>query len=198
MTIAGPDVGLTAEGLVRLYQKGWFPMAEQDGDIRLHRPARRAVFDLERLRPDATTERHLRTGRYSITVDQAFEAVMRGCAARPETWIDERLIEAYTALHRMGKAHSVEVLREGDLVGGIYGVSLGAAFFGESLFGVNNAGKVAFYAMAARLRNAGCLLFDTQYINDFTRSLGAIEIDAADFDRRLRNALNQETHFPCD
>lgn len=194
-----PVVGvqLPAEELRELYMSGWFPMAEPSGEIFIHRPDPRAIFDLHALQPDATTARHLRTGRFTITVDRCFEEVMRRCADREETWIDERLIAAYTDLHRMGDAHSVEAWRDGDLVGGIYGVALGAAFFGESLFGMNNAGKAAFHALVSRLREGGYQILDTQYINEFTRSLGAFEIDAAEFDRRLHSALNQEARFPC-
>lgn len=192
------ESGLTAHDLIELYRQGIFPMAESDGPIVLHRPGKRAIFDLERIAADATTSRHLRTGRFVITVNQRFEEVMRHCADREETWIDERLIAAYAELHRLSHAHSVEVWREGLLVGGIYGVAIGAAFFGESLFGVNNAGKAAFHALAQRLRQGGYRLFDSQYINDFTRALGAFEIDGADFDRQLREALKHEARFPCD
>ncbi len=197
MSRAGKGRAAPAVDLLEIYRQGWFPMVEHDGSIRLHRPRRRAIFDLHALRPDATTARHLRNGRFTITVDACFEQVMRGCADRPETWIDERLIAAYTELHRAGHAHSVEAWREGELVGGIYGVSLGAAFFGESLFGMNNAGKAAFHALAALLREGGYLLLDSQYINDFTHSLGAFEIDADAFDDRLRQALKHEARFPC-
>ncbi|MBK7945864.1 MAG: leucyl/phenylalanyl-tRNA--protein transferase [Flavobacteriales bacterium] len=197
MSLIGANVALGAEDLRLLYRQGWFPMAESNGELYLHRPDRRAVFNLDALRPDDTTSRQLRTGRFTITVDRCFEEVMRRCADREETWIDERLIAAYTDLHRLGDAHSVEVWRDGGLVGGIYGVALGGAFFGESLFGMNNAGKAAFHALVARLREGGYVLFDSQYINDFTRSLGAFEIDAADFNRQLQRALSQEARFPC-
>lgn len=197
MSTGQADARLTAADLIALYEQGWFPMAEPNGDIHVHRPERRAIFNLEALGPDPVTARHLRTGRFTITLDRCFEQVMRRCADRPETWIDERLIAAYTELHLLGHAHSVEAWRDGQLVGGIYGVSLGAAFFGESLFGTNNAGKAAFHALAARLREGGYQLFDSQYINPFTRSLGAFEIDADAFDQRLRQALKHEARFPC-
>jgi leucyl/phenylalanyl-tRNA--protein transferase len=183
--------------LVELYSHGVFPMADPDGAIRLHDPGRRAVFDLAALKPDRTTARHLRNGRYTLTVDRCFEQVMRGCADREETWIDERLIAAYTDLHRHGHAHSVEAWQGPRLVGGIYGVALGAAFFGESMFGANNAGKVVFHALAELLRTGGFVLFDTQYINPFTRSLGAYEIRRDAFQRRLAEALSMNARFPC-
>lgn len=198
MSAVAIDRELSAHDLVDLYRQGIFPMAGSDGPIVLHRPRRRAIFDLELIAMDPTTARHLRTQRFGITVDRCFEEVMRRCADREETWIDERLIAAYTELHRQGLAHSVESWRGGMLVGGIYGVSIGAAFFGESLFGMNNAGKAAFHALVRRLRQGGYLLFDSQYINDFTRAIGAFETDAADFDRRLHQALKHEARFPCD
>ena len=198
MVDAEADLGLSADVLLQLYQRGWFPMVEDDGVIHIHRPVRRAVFELSSLKPDTTTARHLRTGRFTITVNRCFEEVMRRCADRAETWIDDRMIDAYTELHRQGHAHSVEAWSEGKLVGGIYGVALGAAFFGESLFGVNNAGKAAFFALAAELRSARFMLFDSQYINPFTRSLGAFEISATDFDRRLKDAQASNARFPCE
>jgi len=198
MIAAETDLRLSADVLLRLYQRGWFPMVEDDAVIHIHRPVRRAVFELTNLKPDPTTARHLRTGRFAITLNRSFEEVMRRCADRAETWIDDRMIAAYTDLHRRGHAHSVEAWHEGRLVGGIYGVALGAAFFGESLFGLNNAGKAAFHALAEKLRASGYMLFDSQYINPFTRSLGAFEIDAAEFDRRLKEALLASARFPCE
>lgn len=170
-------------------------MVGSDGRIGVHRPDPRAIFNLNAVSPDATTARHLRTGRFTITANACFEEVMRRCADREETWIDERMIAAYSALHEQGLAHSVEAWRDGELAGGIYGVALGAAFFGESLFGTGNAGKAAFHALAQRLRAGGFVLFDTQYINPFTQSLGAFEIAAEEFDARLRDALSQEATF---
>ncbi|MFZ1693809.1 MAG: leucyl/phenylalanyl-tRNA--protein transferase [Flavobacteriales bacterium] len=187
---------LTPELLLAAYSKGIFPMVGEGGAIEWHQPDPRAVFELERISPpDRPTRRLLEQA--AVTVDTAFEEVMRRCADREETWIDDHMVAAYTQLHRQGHAHSVELRLNGELIGGIYGVAIGAAFFGESLFGTNNAGKAAFFALVARLRNNGFMLFDTQYMNDFTRALGAVEITAADFDQRLRRALNQEARFPC-
>ncbi|HRD53081.1 MAG TPA: leucyl/phenylalanyl-tRNA--protein transferase [Flavobacteriales bacterium] len=187
---------LTPELLLAAYSNGIFPMVGEGSVLEWHKPDPRAVFDLDCIPvPDRATRRLI--GQATVAVDTAFEEVMRRCADREKTWIDERMVAAYTQLHRQGHAHSVEVWLNEELVGGIYGVSLGAAYFGESLFGTNNAGKAAFFALVARLREAGCLVFDTQYINDFTRSLGATEIPAAEFDRRLRHALNHEAPFPC-
>lgn len=188
--------GLSATILLAAYRAGIFPMVGRSGAIEWHRPDPRAIFELDRIPPpDRPTRRLLE--RATVTMDTAFEEVMHRCAAREETWIDARMIDAYAQLHRMGHAHSLEVRCRGELVGGIYGVRLGAAFFGESLFGRNNAGKAAFHAIVERMRVAGILLFDTQYINDFTRSLGAFEVDADAFDHRLRQALDHDIVFPC-
>ncbi|MBK7384781.1 MAG: leucyl/phenylalanyl-tRNA--protein transferase [Flavobacteriales bacterium] len=181
--------------LLKAYTRGVFPMAHDDGELYWHEPDPRAVFNLASIQPDPTTARVMRSGRYAITRDLKFEAVMRACAVRDETWIDERIIGSYVALHATGHAHSVEV-REGEkLIGGIYGVALGGAFFGESMFGVNNAGKVAFYSLVKHIQQQGFVLFDSQYINPFTKRLGAIEIPKADFMQRLDHALSLTAHF---
>lgn len=195
MSTAGRHQTLDATTLLKAYAIGAFPMAHEDGDLYWHRPDPRAIFELGALAPDRVTARQLRNGHFAITVNAAFEAVMRRCADRESTWIDERLIEAYSDLHRRGHAHSVEAWREGALAGGIYGVALGGAFFGESMFGVNNAGKAAFHSLAGILKKAGFRLFDTQYINDFTRSLGAFEVSLSEFERRLADALAVTARF---
>jgi leucyl/phenylalanyl-tRNA--protein transferase len=185
---------LTAELLRAAYRSGFFPMVGRHGAIEWHRPDPRAIFELGRIAPpDRATRRLLE--RAEITTDTAFEEVMRRCASREETWIDARMIAAYAELHRLGYAHSLEVRLQGALVGGIYGVRLGAAFFGESLFGTNNAGKAAFHALVARLRAGRFMLFDTQYINPFTERLGAVEVPLDTFLARLDEALGTEAVF---
>ncbi|MFN3875310.1 MAG: leucyl/phenylalanyl-tRNA--protein transferase [Flavobacteriales bacterium] len=191
-----PAPELSADLLLAAYSKGIFPMVGEGGAIEWHRPDPRAIFDLDRIPgPDRPTRRLLE--RATVMMDTAFAEVMRRCADRAETWIDARMIAAYTQLHRQGHAHSVEVWLNEELVGGVYGVALGAAFFGESLFGTNNSGKAAFHALVAHLRAGGFMLFDTQYINPFTQRLGAEEVPAADFGRRLRRALSRRARFPC-
>ncbi|MDQ3101075.1 MAG: leucyl/phenylalanyl-tRNA--protein transferase [Bacteroidota bacterium] len=165
-------------------------MAHDDGELYWHDPDPRAIFPLNDLRPDKRTARQLRSDLITVTFDQSFEAVIRACAERKETWIDERIIQSYVGLHELGNAHSVEVWRDRELVGGIYGVSIGGAFFGESMFNrSNNMGRVAFHALAAHLRKRGYVLFDTQYINPFTAQLGAIEISKEQYRRTLAEAL---------
>lgn len=192
MSIARPVPTIPVAVLLEGYARGRFPMCHEDGEIYWHDPDPRAVFPLAELRPDAVTVRQVRSGRYRCSLDRDFEAVIRACADRPETWLDERMIRSYIALHQAGHAHSVECWEDDRLVGGIYGVSLGAAFFGESMFGRRNAGKVAFHHLAGRLQRSEYQLFDTQYINPFTQGLGAAEVPRAQFRRKLARALNTE------
>ena len=196
MSRTGQPPVLTADMLLAAYARGRFPMAHDDGMLYWHDPDPRAVFSLATLRPGPTSRRILRRSPFLTTRDQAFAEVMRACADRAETWITEELIAAYTALHHQGHAHSVEVWREGALVGGIYGVHLGAAFFGESMFGrESNAARVAFLTLAAHLRERGFQLFDSQYLNDHTALLGAVEVPRAAFRDRLAQALHEEAVF---
>lgn len=181
---------LSPEVLLAAYERGWFPMMHEDGDLYWHDPDPRAIFQLDAVQPNARLRRFLRSSGFTCTVDTSFEAVMRACADRPERWINEEMIQAYTALHRQGHALCVETWLNGELIGGIYGVRLGRAFFGESMFSRRaNASKAAFFHLAEHLRANGFTLFDTQYLNDHTRSLGAVEITRVEFRRMLAEAL---------
>lgn len=181
---------LTPQLLLSFYARGQFPMQHEDG-LYLHDPDPRAIFPLEQLRPNARLRRYIRSNGYGCTMDTAFETVMRACADRPDRWISEEMVHAYTALHRMGHALSVEVWQFGELIGGLYGVKLGRAFFGESMFSRKpNASKAAFYHVVDHLRTNGHTLFDTQYLNDHTRSLGAVEVPRVVFRGMLRKALH--------
>ena len=165
-------------------------MCHNDGELYWHDPDPRAVFPLAELRPNARALRAFRKAGFTHTRNEAFEAVIRACADREDPWIDERIIASFLGLHAAGYAHSVETWQDGSLVGGIYGVSLRGAFFGESMFShVPNAGKAAFYALVAHLQQEGYVLFDTQYINEHTRSLGAVEVDRNAFLSLLEDAL---------
>ncbi len=181
--------------LLAAYRQGVFPMAHEDGELYWHEPDPRAIFDLPGLAPDRTTTRILRSNRFTTTIDRAFTHVIDACADREETWIDPRIRASYVQLHEAGHAHSVEVWTGDELAGGIYGVAIGGAFFGESMFGANNAGKVAFYSLVDHLRKQGFMLFDTQYINDFTTTLGAKEITRADFLLTLKQAITHPVTF---
>lgn len=187
---------IPVEILLQAYTRGMFPMAHEDGELYWHEPDPRAVFDLAALQPDPRTARVIRSGRFRTSIDQAFEEVIDACADREETWIDDRIRASYTALFQAGYAHSVESWEGDRLVGGIYGVAMGSAFFGESMFSrVSNAGKVAFYALVDRLRAQGFTLFDTQYINPFTAQLGAREVPKAVFLGALADARTQHVLF---
>lgn len=182
--------------LLEAYGEGRFPMCHEDGNLYWHDPDPRALFQLHALEPNERTRRALRSKRFRYSKDMAFNAVIEGCSAREETWLDHRLIASYQALHAAGYAHSVEVWENELLVGGIYGVALGGAFFGESMFNrVPNAGRLAFHTLVRHLVQQGFTLFDTQYINDFTAQLGAVELPRADFRRSLAQALPRNVKF---
>lgn len=191
-----PIPAIPVAELVLAYSEGRFPMCHDDGELYWHDPDPRAVFPLEGLGPNARAQRAFRQAGFTFSLDRAFEQVMRGCADREESWIDERIIASFLALHAAGYAHSVEAWEGDDLVGGIYGVALRGAFFGESMFSRRaNAGKAAFFALAKHLQERGFKLFDTQYINAFTAQLGAIEITRALFRDRLDVALQHDAWF---
>lgn len=189
-------VTLSADLLLKAYHKGWFPMSHDEEGIFLHDPDPRAIFPLDSTRPNARTARALRKAGFRITHDTSFETVMRACADRPETWMTEELLQAYVALHGLGRAHSVEVWQGDALVGGLYGVSIGGAFFAESMFSrVSNASKAAFFHLVDHLRGKGFGLLDSQYINDHTASLGAIEVPRSWFRTMLAQAMAIDTDF---
>ncbi len=200
MTPGRPSSGklqLTTDLLLAAYRQGFFPMGDETGEVEWHSPDPRAVFPLETIRPNARFLRWLRGSGLNCTIDRNFEAVMRRCATvHGDSWITEEMIAAYTALHRIGHAHSMETWECDALVGGIYGVSIGTAFFGESKFSlVPNASKAAFYHLVEHLRQRNFTLFDTQYINDHTASLGAIEIPRHDFLELLKDAIERPCTF---
>ncbi|WP_454886850.1 leucyl/phenylalanyl-tRNA--protein transferase [Sphingomonas oryzagri] len=186
--------------LLRAYSVGVFPMADSRDatDIFWVEPKKRGVLPLDGFHLSHSLRKTLRSDHFAVTADRAFARVMRACAEatgnRPETWINGQIETAYTILHRNGHAHSIEVWRAGDiggdLVGGLYGVSLGGAYFGESMFSrMNDASKVALAHLVARLRTGGYTLLDCQFITDHLASLGAVEIGRADYRALLDAAL---------
>ncbi len=194
--MSGRRLTLTPEGVELAYRHGIFPMAdERSGEMLWFRPDPRAIIPLNGFHASRSLARTLRRGLFEIRVDTDFEGVMRGCADRPEgTWISERFVEVYAALHRAGKAHSVEAWREGRLVGGTYGVALGGAFMAESMFHrETGASKVALALLVSRLREQGFILLDVQYVTPHLESLGAVEITRREYERRLEQALG----LPC-
>jgi leucyl/phenylalanyl-tRNA--protein transferase len=194
------DNSLTAEALIYAYTSGVFPMAERDGTIYWYRPDPRAIIPIDTYKPAKSLKPILNRGQFEIRIDTQFEAVMRACAAprayEEETWISEEIIQAYIELFNMGFAHSVEAYEEGKLVGGLYGVHIGSAFFGESMFMlVSNASKVAFHYLIEILRANEFNLLDTQFMNDNVQRYGAMEIKRSQYERLLSKALLRASEF---
>ncbi|NJS39050.1 MAG: leucyl/phenylalanyl-tRNA--protein transferase [Rhodobacteraceae bacterium] len=189
---------LIPETLLQAYAMGIFPMAESRDDPEIHwvDPRKRGILPLEGFHLSRSLARRMRRSGLTVTVDQSFDEVVTACAARGETWISHRIQTLYGQLHRRGFAHSVEVRQDGALVGGAYGVVLGGAFFGESMFSrVTDASKIALAHAVHRLRAGGFSLFDTQFLTPHLASLGAVEIPRADYHRRLAAALAQPASF---
>ena len=189
---------ITPDLLLRGYAAGVFPMAERrdDPDLFWVDPRRRGVLPLEGFHVSRSLRRRILRGAFGTTVDRDFAGVLRGCADRPETWINERIEQLYLTLFEAGCAHSQEIWEGGELVGGVYGVVLGGAFFGESMFSRRtDASKVALAFLTERLRRGGFTLFDTQFVTPHLVSLGAEEIQRAAYRARLREALRGEGRF---
>lgn len=189
---------LQPAALVRAYSAGIFPMALDDGQIGWFSPDPRGVLPLDAFVVPARLARVVRQGRFEIAFDRDFAGVMQACADRPDdgTWISPEIFESYQALHRLGLAHSVEAWQGGRIVGGLYGVSLGGAFFGESMFHrVTDASKVALVALVERLRERGFVLLDIQWVTPHLRQFGAIEIPREEYLRRLEVAIGRDCRF---
>lgn len=187
---------LTPDVLEYVYRAGAFPMADSYGRIEFYRSNPRSVLEFEDLHVSKSLRRVIRQEIYEVRVDEDFEAVVRACAGRAETWINAEIIDSYVRLQKTGKAHSVEAYREGELVGGLYGVSLGGAFMGESMFTrMRDASKVCFVHLVERLRERGYALLDCQIQNDHLASLGATEIPEPEYLRRLDKALRLDRTF---
>ena len=186
---------LDPELLLRAYALGWFPMGTgRRSRIEWFSPDPRGILPIDTFHAPARLARLVRQGRFSVRIDTAFDAVMRACADREETWITEDIIGSYVALHRLGFAHSVEAWQGDALVGGLYGVSLGGAFFGESMFHtVTDASKVALVALVERLAARGFVLLDTQWVTPHLTQFGGVEVRRAEYLDRLAAALP----LPC-
>ncbi|MCF6271737.1 MAG: leucyl/phenylalanyl-tRNA--protein transferase [Rhodobacteraceae bacterium] len=189
---------LTPKVLLYAYASGVFPMAESaDSDeIFWFNPENRGVLPLDGLHISRSLKKAMRAQGIKITANRCFEAVLATCADRDETWINEEITALYTELHRIGHAHSVEVWRNDTLAGGLYGVSLGAAFFGESMFShQNNASKMALVGLVARLNLGGYKLLDMQFLTPHLASLGGVEISREAYQARLEVALKIPSDF---
>jgi leucyl/phenylalanyl-tRNA--protein transferase len=184
--------------LIRAYSAGVFPMALDDGQIGWFSPDPRGILPLETSRVPSRLARVIRQERFEITVDREFAAVMRNCAERPDegTWISDEILASYIALHERGLAHSVETWQAGKLVGGLYGVHLGGAFFGESMFHrVTDASKVALAALVERLQARGFTLLDIQWVTPHLSRFGAVEVPRREYLQRLQEALRRDCSF---
>jgi leucyl/phenylalanyl-tRNA--protein transferase len=198
--VSHPLPVITPELLLRAYEIGLFPMAEGAEDPRIQwiEPERRGIIPLDGLHVSRRLARTVRAEPFRIEIDRDFEAVIEGCAGvdglkRQRTWINARIRQLYRDLFEMGRCHTVEAYRDETLVGGLYGVSLGAAFFGESMFSrARDASKVALVHLVALLRRGGYLLLDTQFVTPHLASLGAVEVARPTYLRRLKHAVAQE------
>jgi leucyl/phenylalanyl-tRNA--protein transferase len=196
--LVGVGGDLSPGRLLDAYRHGIFPFFDENTPILWWSPDPRAVFEMDGLHVSRRLARTIRSGRFVVTVNAAFEGVIRGCAERPGegTWITADMIDAYTRLHELGHAHSVEVWHDGTLAGGVYGVAIGGLFAGESMFTrVRDASKVALAHLMERLRERAFSLFDVQFLNDHTSRLGAVEIPRAEYLRRLREAVARPVSF---
>jgi leucyl/phenylalanyl-tRNA--protein transferase len=183
------------ELLLDFYRKGIFPMA-LDGETRLFSPNPRGIIPLDGFRIPHGTRKTLADPAWETRWDTAFEEVLMGCASREETWIDAGIFESYTALHRLGHAHSVEIWRDGRLAGGLYGVRIGGAFFGESMYHVvPGASKVALCRLVEMLKAGGFLLLDTQWVTPHLEKFGAVEIPRAAYLDLLNRAVGHPARF---
>ncbi|MCF2870282.1 leucyl/phenylalanyl-tRNA--protein transferase [Octadecabacter sp. G9-8] len=189
---------LTPDMLVAAYAGGIFPMAEHRDDTELFwvDPRQRGVLPLDQFHISRSLRKTIKSGRFQITYDTDFAGVVAGCAARDETWINDMLAELYGQLHLARLARSIEIREDGALVGGVFGITLGGAFFGESMFSTRtDASKVALAYLVDRLREGGFALFDTQFITPHLRSLGGAEIPRSDYRKMLSAALALDAGF---
>jgi leucyl/phenylalanyl-tRNA--protein transferase len=193
---------ITPQILLRAYAAGIFPMAESAEDNALYwvEPERRGVLPLDRFHISQSLRKQIRRQTFTVRVDSNFDQVIGACAARgpsrASTWINGRIRTLYTQLYKMGCCHSIETWRDGALVGGLYGVRLGGAFFGESMFSrETDASKVALVHLVARLNAGGFRLLDAQFVTDHLRQFGAVEVARADYHRLLGEAIEAEADF---
>lgn len=185
--------------LIRAYSMGIFPMGDSrnpKGELRWYSPDPRCILDLDNFHISKRLARTYRQGRFELKVNSAWKQVMQLCAKRQDTWITDDIFEVYTELHRMGLAHSVEAYYEGMLAGGLYGVSLGGAFMGESMFHtVTDASKIALVYLVERMKERGFVLLDCQFMTDHLKQFGAKDIPQSEYIARLHEALELQCNF---
>ncbi len=190
---------IPADLLLRAYASGWFPMGlppDHGGGIEWFSPNPRGILPLDTFHIPSRLERTLRQGRFEVRLDSAFTRVMRACAVRDETWITDEIVESYVHLHALGFAHSVEAWEGGELVGGLYGIALRGAFFGESMFHTaTDASKVALCALVDRLRARGYRLLDIQWVTPHLATFGATKVSRRQYLKLLEAALQVDATF---
>lgn len=191
---------LTPQLLLNAYAQGYFPMDDGLGNVYWYDPDPRTIIPVESFHVSRSLKKTLRKGVFETSFDRCFKQVMEGCAepapGRETTWISDEFVEVYTALHRYGFAHSAETWQGGELVGGVYGVSIGGFFAGESMFSrVRDSSKVALVTLLTHLRERGYSLFDTQFTTQHLKRFGATEIPRRDYKQRLDRAIHQRVTF---
>jgi leucyl/phenylalanyl-tRNA--protein transferase len=187
---------IPVEELLWAYANGYFPMGEGDHEVLWYRAPKRGIIPLESFRVSKNVHRLIKKNEFSVSINQRFEEVIHGCANRDNTWINEPIIESYVNLHQAGFAHSVEIMAENNLLGGLYGVALRGAFFGESMFRVEKEmDKIALFFCHQVLSKNGFTLWDTQFYTEHLGRFGAIEIDEADYLQLLKEAMKVKAVF---
>jgi leucyl/phenylalanyl-tRNA--protein transferase len=184
---------LSASLILFAYQTGWFPMADdEDNQIYWHSPESRAIIPIKQQYLKSSLVKSYSKSNELFTINQDFDFVIEQCANRQSTWISNDIVTAYSDLHQKGYAHSIEVWKDDQIIGGLYGVAIGSAFFGESMFSLqSNASKHAFVHLYNQLLNNGFTLLDSQYINDYTQSLGAITVSRTSYLEMLSEAIHR-------
>lgn len=191
---------LEPDRLLATYMAGVFPMADEHGELHWLAPDPRAIIELDQTKVSRSLRSTVRRGVYGITIDRAFERVIAACADRPDgTWISDSIKTAYCRLHELGFGHSIEAWRDGKLAGGLYGVSIGGAFFGESMFHRDtDASKVALVHLVTHMKKRGMILLDIQFMTEHLRQFGASDITRTEYERRLQKAVRMDCRFTDD
>lgn len=183
--------------LTKAYSQGFFPMpCPETGEIQWYKPDPRAVIDFEKFKVSRSLKREINKNKFKVTYSENFKEIMKLCGQRSETWITEEFVKAYTTMHNMGAAQSVEIWLDDRIVGGVYGVNLGGAFFAESMFyRVSNASKIALYYLIEKLKENNFILLECQFMTDHIKSLGAEEVDDENYQKVLQQAIDMDVFF---